>query len=74
MAHMRRGCIAIGVLTCSTCNRSIEHGERYLLIEHEDENADKERICIDCCINNKLAAHVIEKGEKVLTFFTEDLS
>ena len=74
MAQMRRGCIAIGVLTCNMCNRSIEHGERYLLIEKDDENADKERICIDCCVNNKMAVNVIEKGEQVLTFFTDDLS
>ena len=72
MAQMSRGCIAIGVLTCNMCNRSIEHGERYLLIEKED-TADKERICIDCCLSNNMAVHVIEKGEKVLTFFTEAL-
>ena len=74
MAQMRRGCIAIGVLTCSKCSRSIEHGERYLLIESDDETAEKERICIDCCMDNKMAVHVMDKGEKVLTFFTEDLS
>lgn len=73
MAQMRRGCIAIGVLTCNMCNRSIEHGERYLLLEKDGEDSDKERICMDCCLNNSMAAHVIEKGEKVLTFFTEDI-
>ncbi len=73
MAQMRRGCIAIGVLTCKMCAKSIEHGERYLLIEKDDEDAEKERVCIECCLSNNMAAYVVEKGEKVLTFFTEEL-
>ncbi len=68
---MRRGCIAIGILKCDSCNRSIEHGERYLLIEEDNNEDKKQRFCVDCCISKKYCSYFKEKGEEVLTFFTE---
>ena len=71
---MRRGCIAIGVTECSICNSSIEHGDRYLLVEDEEDEESKQRICINCCLEKNYAAYVVEKGEEVLTFFpSEDI-
>ena len=67
---MRRGCIAIGETKCHICQRNVEHGERYLLIA-EDETAEdtKQRICIECCQKKGYSDWIIEKGERVLTFF-----
>ncbi len=69
---MRRGCIAIGETKCDICRRNIEHGERYLLkIDDEEKEEEKQRICVECCLNEKYASWITEKGEKVLTFFGE---
>ena len=69
---MRRGCIATGELSCDDCNRIIEHGERYLIVEEgEDERL---RFCIDCCLSKSYAAYVMEKGENVLTLFPPTLN
>lgn len=68
---MKRGCIVVGEIECDGCNRLMEHGERYLLIE---ENGDKKsRFCVDCCLKKGYATYVKEKGEQVLTFFTPKL-
>ncbi|MEJ2738580.1 MAG: hypothetical protein P8105_01875 [Dehalococcoidia bacterium] len=69
---MRRGCIAIGETVCSICGSGIEHGDRYLLIEDEDNEESKQRVCINCCVEKNYAAYVMEKGEKVLTFFPSE--
>jgi hypothetical protein len=69
---MRCGCVAIGEFKCTKCNRYVEHGERYLLIAENDAPEDeRQRICVDCCLKQKYAAYIKEKGEKVLTFFPE---
>jgi hypothetical protein len=67
---MRRGCIAIGETKCDICKRNIDHGERYLLIAEDEATEDKkQRICVECCLNEGYADWVTEKGEKILTFF-----
>lgn len=72
---MRRGCIAIGENECSICKGSIGHGNRYLLIENAEDEESKQRICINCCLDKKYAVYVVEKGEKVLSFFfSENIS
>ena len=67
---MQRGCIAIGTLQCDNCKQTIEHGERYLLIEEEGNEDKKIRYCVNCCLEKDSASYIIEKGEKALTFFT----
>lgn len=67
---MRRGCIAIGEMYCDNCGQHIEHGKRYLRIA-ENEEKEKQHICVECCLKKGLASWITEKGEKVLTFFGE---
>jgi hypothetical protein len=64
---MNRGCVSVGEIKCDNCQRLIEQGQRYLLME-EEEGA-KSRFCLECCLAKSYAAYVKEKGEQVLTFF-----
>jgi hypothetical protein len=67
---MRRGCIAIGEMKCSLCQGSIDHGQRYLLIEDETKSEALQQIlCVDCSLKKKYAVYIKEKGEQILTFF-----
>jgi len=72
---MRRGCVSLGEVQCSGCHRVIPFPERYLAINEkdgvEDEAGEEMRYCIDCCLKKGYASYKIEKGEKILTFFTE---
>ena len=63
---MNRGCVAVGQIECDGCQRLIEHGERYLLIEEKE--GEKSRLCVDCCLAKGYADYKLEKGEQVLTF------
>ncbi len=63
---MIRGCIVIGELECDGCQRTMEHGEQYLLIE---EDRKKTRLCVHCALKKGCAKYIKEKGEKTLTFF-----
>ena len=49
MTLLLRGCVAIGGIECDACNRNIEHGERYLLMENEEKEVEKLRYCVECC-------------------------
>jgi hypothetical protein len=64
---MNRGCVAVGEVKCDNCQRLIEPGQRYLLVEEEE--GEKSHFCVECSLNKGLAAYVKEKGEEVLTFF-----
>ncbi|MBA7640589.1 hypothetical protein ES703_48259 [subsurface metagenome] len=72
---MRRGCISLGEVRCDGCQRIIPYPERYLAIEEKDGVADEEgeraRYCVDCCLKKGYASYKIEKGETILTFFPE---
>ena len=68
---MNRGCVAAGEIKCDGCQRLIEQGQRYLLMEEKED--DKTRLCVECCLIKGYAAYVTEKGEKVLTFFPTSL-
>ncbi len=63
---MIRGCIVIGELECDGCQRTMEHGEQYLLIE---EDGKKTRLCVQCALKKGRVKYIKEKGEKSLTFF-----
>jgi hypothetical protein len=64
---MNCGCVAAGDVHCDGCQRLIEEGERYLVME--GEKGKKLRFCVECSLARGYAAYVTEKGEKVLTFF-----
>jgi len=64
---MNRGCVAAGEIKCDGCQRLIEQGQRYLVMEEKED--EKTRFCVECCLIKGYAAYVTEKGEKVLTFF-----
>ena len=74
---MRQGCISLGEVRCDGCHRTILHSERYLAIDEEGGvEVDKGQIahyCIECALNKGYASHKEEKGEKILTFFPQDL-
>ena len=72
---MRRGCIAVGNVRCDGCGRTIKHPERYLLMDEEAGEGRKTLCyCIDCCLKRGYAHYKkVEKGEQVLTFFTEEI-
>lgn len=66
---MHRGCLSLGNIKCDDCHRLIPHSERYLIVE--EENGTSLRLCVDCSLKKGLAHYEEEKGERVLTFFTE---
>jgi hypothetical protein len=68
---MRRGCVAIGEFICSECGKTIEQGQRYLILQ-EDEQDEKQRWCVECCLKSGYAVSAVEKGEEILTFFTSE--
>lgn len=72
---MRRGCISLGNVHCDGCQRTIPYPERYLAVDEKDgvEDAAGEtvRYCVDCSLKKGYARYKEEKGEQVLTFFTE---
>ena len=68
---MRQGCISLGEIQCNECHHTIPHSNRYLLME--EAKGTKLRLCVDCCLRKGYAGYKEEKkGEKVLTFFTEE--
>ena len=72
---MRRGCISLGEVKCDICQRKIPYPERYLAIDKEDgvevEKGVTVRYCFQCALENGYAHYKDDKGEKILTFFSE---
>jgi len=64
---MNRGCVAVGEIKCFNCQRLIEAGQRYLVMEEEE--GKKQDFCVECSVAKGYGAYVKEKGEEVLTFF-----
>jgi hypothetical protein len=64
---MNRGCVAVGEIKCDNCQRLIEAGQRYLVVENKE--GEKSQFCVECSVAKGYAAYVKEKGEEVLTFF-----
>ncbi|MBE9477665.1 MAG: hypothetical protein IMY81_00270 [Chloroflexi bacterium] len=65
---MRRGCISLGNVRCDDCQCVIPHSEHYLIIEEE---GGMKRLCQGCSLDKGYAHYKEEKGEQVLTFFSE---
>jgi len=66
---VRRGCISLGDIQCDDCHCIIQYPERYLIVEETEDIIL--RLCVDCCLNRGYAHYKVEKGERVLTFFSE---
>ena len=66
---MRRGCISLGNVQCDECHLLIPHSECYLVIEEEEGGVL--RLCVDCSLKKGFAHYRDEKGDQVLTFFSE---
>jgi len=64
---MNRGCVAVGEIECDNCQRFIEAGQRYLVVD--EEGGGRSHYCVECSVAKGYAAYVKEKGEEVLTFF-----
>lgn len=69
---MNCGCIATGEIECDGCQRIIQHGEQYLVMEETE--GEKSRFCIDCCLSKGYAICIREKGEQRYTFFPPQLN
>ena len=67
---MRRGCIATGKVECDGCHRPIKYGERYLLINGEED--EKQRLCVDCCKSRDYISYRTEKGKQIITFLPKE--
>ncbi len=74
---MRQGCISLGQVQCDNCQRTIQHAERYLVVDEEDgaevESGKKSHYCVDCCLKKGYAEYREQKGGRVLTFFPSEL-
>jgi hypothetical protein len=67
---MRRGCIAVGKVECGRCHRPIKYGERYLLINGEED--ERQRLCVDCCQDSDYISYGTEKGQRVISFLPKE--
>lgn len=72
---MQRGCMSLGEVKCTECDRTIPYAERYLSIDEQDNTemvrGRTPRYCVDCCLKKGYAHYRVEKGEQILTFFEE---
>jgi len=68
---MRRGCVSLGNIRCDDCHRVIQHAERYLVME--ETGGVKSSLCADCSLEKGYARYKEEKGERMLTFSSEEL-
>ncbi len=66
---MRRGGISLGDIQCDGCHRTVQYLERYLAIEETEGTIL--RLCLDCALNRGYVRYRQEKGERVITFFSE---
>ena len=68
---MQRGCVSLGNMQCDDCHRVIQHAERYLIME--EAGSAKLSLCVDCSLDKGYAHYKEEKGERMLTFLSEEL-
>lgn len=67
---MHRGCISLGNVRCDDCNCIIPHSGLYLIVEEE---GDERCLCQECSLEKGYARYREEKGERILTFFTDSV-
>jgi len=68
---MRIGCITGNEISCDGCGRGMKHPERYLgLID--DATGEMQRYCTRCALDKGYAEYRREKGEDILSFFSEE--
>ena len=67
---MRRGCIATGKVDCSSCHRTMKYGERYLIVDGEED--ERQRFCIDCWLSSGNISYEDEKGRQTVTFLPKE--
>lgn len=67
---MRRGCIAVGEVRCEDCQRLLEYGERYLVVD--DDEGKEHRFCLSCCLRRGDASYKMDKEGHVTTFFPKE--
>lgn len=65
---MRRACISLGDIKCDGCQCTIPYPERYVVV---DEGKGIQRLCLGCSLEKGYARYVEEKGQQILTIFTE---
>jgi sulfur relay (sulfurtransferase) complex TusBCD TusD component (DsrE family) len=63
---LRRGCISLGNIKCSSCGRLIQYPERYLALE--EEKGKSQIICMDCCLKRGLVKSESDKTDVELVF------
>jgi len=68
----------LGEVSCDSCHRAIPYPERYLVVREKDgvevvEGGEGQtvRYCVDCCLAKGYARYEMERGERVLTFFSK---
>lgn len=67
---MRRGCITVGEVRCESCQRVLEYGERYVVLD--DDEGKEHRFCLNCSLSGGYASYKTDKEGQVITFFPKD--
>lgn len=68
---MRIGCITGNAIKCDGCGRGLKHPERYLCLDDEG-TGEYQRLCAQCALDQGYAEYRKEKGEEILSFFTDE--
>jgi len=70
---MRRGCISLGEIQCTKCNRIVPYAERYLAIDEENgtgtKTGESAHYCVECAVQKGYATYTKGNSEQTLSFF-----
>jgi hypothetical protein len=74
--QVRIGNISQGKMKCDGCQRTIPYAGRYLIVNEKDgveteEGGEAKHYCVTCAVDKGYGYYREEKGNRVLTFFTE---
>jgi ribosomal protein S26 len=75
---VRIGNISQGKIQCDGCKRTVPYAERYLIVNEKDgieveKDGETKRYCVKCALERGYGAYREEKGERILTFFKEEV-